>query len=178
MALLLATRTACVSKGEGLFRFKDLHLGIRQIEQDPSFAATESTGQAAGIGVNTNTGALLLNTDGTLARGVAIAPTGAGGTALSGDGAITIAAGAVYYITKASAAALTLAAPTAAQEGLVMYVRSKSKFAHTITVTAGFGGGGASFDVATFAAYTGAGMALQAVNAEWWIINQVGITLA
>lgn len=152
-------------------------MGIRQIEQDPSFAATESTGQQAGIGVNTNTGQLLLNTSGALDKNVILVPSGQGGTAIAADGAIPVAAGAIYYITKGSIAALTLVAPTAAQEGLVMHIRSKSLFAHQITVTAGFGGGGVNFDVATFAIYLGAGLTIQAVASAWWIVTSQGITL-
>lgn len=81
------------------------------------------------------------------------------------NGAITIADG-VHALTKGSAAAMTLAAPTAGDEGTELTITARTAFAHTVTITEGIGGKGASFDVLTFAA-VGDSITLMAVNLHW-----------
>lgn len=81
------------------------------------------------------------------------------------NGAITIADG-VHRITKGSAAAMTLAPPTAADEGTEMTITGNTAFAHTVTLTEGLGGKGAAFDVMTFAA-VGDTIRLLAANLHW-----------
>ena len=80
------------------------------------------------------------------------------------DGAITHAEG-VHAISKASIAALTLSAPTAAEEGMRMTVVSRTAFAHVLTVTGGLGGNAAD-DVLTFAK-VGDNIELLADNLRW-----------
>jgi hypothetical protein len=98
---------------------------------------------------------------------------------MSGDGAITAKEG-VVLITKGSAAALTLAAPTTGVDnGKVMRVVSTTAFAHTVTqTTPGFNGGGAGSDVGTFAAAAGNGLTLVAYQGTWYVTNNTGVTIA
>jgi len=70
-------------------------------------------------------------------------------TAYTANGAIAIADG-VAAIAKTSAAAMTLAAPTAADEGVRIVIVARTAFAHTVTVAGGLGGNAAD-DVITFA---------------------------
>lgn len=94
------------------------------------------------------------------------------------DGAIGIFSQTVY-ITKASAAALTLAAPTATtHDGVTIDIISTTAQAHTVTYTDGFNGGGASTDVGTFATAIGNGLRIQAYQGKWYVLNNIGVTLA
>lgn len=93
------------------------------------------------------------------------------------DGAITIE-NSVVVITKATAAALTLAAPSTAQNGTEIQIVSATAAAHTVTVaTAGFNDLGAAGDVATFGGAKGDGMTVVAYNGDWFILHRTNITL-
>ncbi len=81
------------------------------------------------------------------------------------NGAITIADG-VHAITKGSAAAMTLAPPTAGDEGTELTIVGRTAFAHTVVLTEGLGGKGAAFDTMTFAA-VGDNITLLADNLHW-----------
>jgi len=107
--------------------------------------------------------------------------------ALGPDGAPIVpqtvqAAGAVpitggnYVITAGSAQALTLAAPT--QNGTTITIKSATAFAHTLTATGLLQTGAAAVNVATFAAFAGAGLTLQAYNGKWMVMSSVGITFS
>jgi hypothetical protein len=85
----------------------------------------------------------------------------------SGDGAILSVAGGVVFITKGSAAALTLAAP--ANDGARLVIISTTAFAHTVTVAGGIAGAGASADVGTFGAAAGNGVTLISYNGLWYV---------
>jgi hypothetical protein len=100
-------------------------------------------------------------------------------TEASGDGAIAIASGTVV-ITKGSAAALTLAAPTAAQAGTRLRIISQTAFAHVITATNLIDDGvtGGAKDTATFAAFAGAAIELEAVNQKWAVVSKNVVTVA
>jgi hypothetical protein len=90
------------------------------------------------------------------------------------DGAITGPSGAntvptantVIYINKATAAALTLAAPAIDQQNTLIFV-STTAAAHTITYTAGFYGNTTSSDVATFPATINGTLTIKAQNGTW-----------
>lgn len=86
-------------------------------------------------------------------------------TVYTANGAITIMDG-VHAIAKTSAAAMTLAPPTADEEGIRMVIVARTAFAHTVTITEGLGGKGAAFDVITFAA-VGDSIELLADNLHW-----------
>ena len=93
------------------------------------------------------------------------------------NGAITVQDG-VAVISKTSAAAMTLAPPGAGDEGMLLTITAGTAFAHTVTITEGIGGKGASFDVITFAA-VGDSITLRAVNLHWVPIGApYGATIA
>jgi hypothetical protein len=84
-----------------------------------------------------------------------------------------------YAITKAGVAALTLAAPTAgADDGLVILLVSTTAFAHTLTATGLLNVGTASVNLATFAAFAGAGLTLFAYNGLWYLDSANAITFS
>lgn len=90
----------------------------------------------------------------------------AGGTfAYTSDGTLPIATG-VHRIMKTSAAALTLAAPAASDEGCLMIITAGTAFAHIVTIAEGVGGKGGNFDQIAFAA-VGDTISLRATNAHW-----------
>lgn len=100
-------------------------------------------------------------------------------TAAANDGAISIADG-VVKITKATAAALTLADPAAGDEGTVIIITSQTAAAHTVSNAggSGFGAQGAGADVATFGGAIGDGFAVVAINANWHIMWLQNVTLS
>ena len=83
-----------------------------------------------------------------------------------------------YVITKATAAAITLGAPSKAQNGLRLTFRSATAAAHTVTSTAGFYGDTTSSDIATFAAKVGASMTIEANAGGWGVIALGNVTIA
>lgn len=94
------------------------------------------------------------------------------------DGAITIE-NSVVVITKATAAALTLAAPATAQNGTRIEIVSATAAAHTVTVaTVGFNDLGAAGDVGTFGAAKGNGLSVVAYNGDWFVTSNIGVTIA
>jgi hypothetical protein len=80
------------------------------------------------------------------------------------DGAITHVDG-THRLTKGSAGAYTLAAPTADKQGMRLFIVSGSAFAHVVTVAGGLGGNAAD-DVLTFAK-VGDSIEVQADNLKW-----------
>jgi len=90
----------------------------------------------------------------------------------------------INLITNAAVTALTLAAPTAGaqsaggQDYITLEVISSTGYAHTVTATGLLQTGSASVNVATFAAYAGAGLTLMAYNGKWIVISSVGITFS
>lgn len=103
----------------------------------------------------------------------------------SGDGAIAVPQAQygpqnTVFVTKGTAAALTIAAPVAGDDdGKELTIISTTAAAHTVTNTSpGFNNGSTSKDVATFGAAIGNNMVIQAYNGIWYVISQVGVTLA
>lgn len=94
------------------------------------------------------------------------------------DGAISIKSG-IVVITKGTAAALTLAAPTAGDDdGKVLIIDSTTAAAHTVTVAGGLRGAGTGADVGTFGAAIGNGVTLYAYNGSWYPIRNTNVTFA
>jgi len=83
-----------------------------------------------------------------------------------------------YVITKATACAITLGAPSKAQNGLLVTFRSSTAAAHTVTLAAGFYGDAGSSDIATFAAKVGASMTIEANAGTWGVIALANVTIA
>lgn len=98
---------------------------------------------------------------------------------VSADGAITIREG-VAMITKGTAAAVTLAAPTAgADDGKRLAIMSTTAAAHTVTNTSpGFNNGSTASDVGTFGAAIGNGMEVIAYGGVWYTLSLRNVTLA
>jgi hypothetical protein len=99
------------------------------------------------------------------------------------DGAIALKSGSIF-ITKGSIAALTIAAPVAGapsaggDDGKELVIVTETAFAHVITSgTDGFNAKGSS-GTATFAAAKGNGVTLAARNGHWWVISNIGVTIA
>jgi len=85
------------------------------------------------------------------------------------------------YLTKATAGAYTLAVPTAAEEGNVIRIISKTAAAHTIATpsTNIDAGVSAAKTTITLAAYVGANVTLQAVNLRWVVVaSQPAVSLS
>lgn len=98
--------------------------------------------------------------------------------AMTADGAITIKNG-VVTLNKAGVLAATLANPTATTDDYKrLTIIALQAQANTVTVTGGFGNGGATKDVATFSGAVGDNLNLMAYQGYWYVIGQYGITLA
>lgn len=124
------------------------------------------------------TGDLTVTGDTTITGGLSTTGAAANLVVASGDGAITIQS-SIVVITKGTAAALTLAAPTTAQNGTVITIVSSTAAAHTITATTiGFNAADAAGDVATLGGAIGDGLAVVAYGGEWLVLNNVNATLA
>lgn len=91
--------------------------------------------------------------------------------------AIPAGVAGLYVVKTGSANAMTLAAPTAAQEGNVIQVFSDTLFAHTITATSLLANGTALKTTATFAAFRGAGIALRVCNLVYHQLWNTAVTL-
>lgn len=96
---------------------------------------------------------------------------------LSADGAITIADG-VVFITKGTAAAITIDDPPTTMDGATLRIISTTAAAHTVTYTAGFGGGTTARDVATFGGAINDGMVITAKSGVWYISSTRNVTAA
>ena len=145
----------------------------KRCDSDPSLG--QLIGIATAVAANpSSTGTVRLN--GTVPETV---EPNAPITTIAGDGAITIRSG-VVALTKGSAAAITLAAPTAAQAGTQITVISGSAYAHVITATGLLDDGvtGGSKNTATFAAFVGAAITLLAYNLKWVVVSKNVVTIA
>lgn len=99
----------------------------------------------------------------------------AGSYTYSADGAITIAPG-VHKFIKATALAATLAAPTTAQEGIILHFVSLNAVAHVITAaTSGFTD---EPQTATFGGAIGDTLTVVAANGMWHILYLRNVTIA
>jgi len=122
----------------------------------------------------------------TLTNKTLTAPTITGGTAsskssvteYSASGALTISHGC-HVVTKTSAAAMTLAAPTTAQNGTIVTVMSSTAYAHTITCpSAIIVNGTSAYTVGTCAAVIGCTIRLIAYGGKWYQSGISGVTLS
>lgn len=73
----------------------------------------------------------------------------------------------VAIINGTNALAMTVANPSKDQDGDILVVIGNGKAAHTLTYTAGYGNGGGSYDVLTFASGANNTVMLMAVNGIW-----------
>ena len=95
------------------------------------------------------------------------------------NGAIGLTSGIIHF-TKATAAVMTLADPASGtDDGKILIMNSATAAAHTVTnAGSGFNGGGAASDVGTFGGAIGDGFSVYAYGGEWWVINNINVTLA
>ena len=96
-------------------------------------------------------------------------------TTYATDGAISFANPVNYAkLTKGSAGAYTLAAPTSAQEGYRLTILCQSAYAHVVTATNLLDDGvtGGAKDTGTFAAFVGSSLDLIAINLKWHVIGK------
>ena len=94
------------------------------------------------------------------------------------DGAIAVQSG-THHITKSSAAALTVAAPSS-QDGERLVIQSGSNFAHVVTFTGTTLADGTSGlnTTATFAAFAGACLVVVARGSLWYLESSNQVTIA
>jgi hypothetical protein len=98
---------------------------------------------------------------------------------LTGDGAIDITFDSTTLLTKGSAAAVSVAAPGAANIGRKLIILGGSDFAHVVTFTGSTlrdGTTGASITW-TSAAFQGSGLVVVAISATGWnvVANNLGV---
>lgn len=166
-------------------------MSTRYINKYAGSTATDkptSRSKAAGIGFDTttsqvnvdNAGTLVPIVDGTSVQTLTnknfIEPL----QTITGDGAVTISSGSVL-LTKGSAAAITLAAPTAAQVGTAITIFAGSAFAHVLTATGLLNNGttGGPHNTWTSAAFKGSSITLIAMtDLTWYVAGQVLGTVA
>jgi hypothetical protein len=77
----------------------------------------------------------------------------------------------VAVLNGTSGLTMTLASPTKDMDGCVLYLVANGKAAHTVTITAGLGGGGGTSDVGTFSASYAGGCQLMALNGAWTMVG-------
>lgn len=133
---------------------------------------------SAGIGVDTiaeETSAAGVTIDGLLVKDGDLGAI----QRITGDGAITIAARGKVLLSKGSAAAITIAAPTAVtHDGWVINVIATSAQAHVITcATDGFNAKGSSGTL-TFGGAKGDSVTLVADTGHWYATGRVNVTPA
>lgn len=121
--------------------------------------------------ITENTSAAGVTIDGVLLKDSAVTGLTAV-TVYTADGAVTVSNG-LHVISKTSAAAMTLAAPTAAQNGLVLTITAGTAFAHVITATNLLQDGvtGGPKDKTTLGAFVGSSITLVAYNQFWHVVS-------
>lgn len=129
-------------------------------------------GNVTGNSTGTHTGPVVGDVTGN-ANGAAF-----GQQVITGDSAITLKTGHVA-ITKGSAAAITIAAPTAGtDDGKVLMIVAETAFAHVVTCSSnGFDDKGASGTL-TWTAAKGNSVILIARNGRWWVCAPRGVAVA
>jgi hypothetical protein len=93
------------------------------------------------------------------------------------SGAITVAPGLHILKGPSGSVTMTLADPTAAQNGMRLTLTAATSQAYTVTSVSGFGAGGGALDVATYNAI-GDTLVIQAINGVWNIIGNAGVVIS
>lgn len=154
----------------------------RTIMAEPGTAIDIAIGNKAILSVDTSGNVTLAPATGGLLSLTGVLTGGIKPTvqAIAGDGAITIPTDgtSVVLLSKGSAAAITIAAPTVAQNGTIIFVRSLTGFAHVITcATDGFNAKGSSGTATAATTFTGLLM-LYADAGHWYALSQNLWTIA
>ncbi len=98
-------------------------------------------------------------------------------TNYTADGAIALTTG-THVISKTSAAAMTVAAPTSALNGTRLTITSGTNFAHVVTFTGSTlldGTTGANL-TATMTAFAGSTLVVEARGTNWYLISSSNVT--
>lgn len=153
-------------------QFED-EIVVKKLTVQQTFTSAVQTVTADTI--NESTSAAGVTVDGLLIKDGNIGAT----QAITGDGAITIANHARVYLSKAGAAAITLAAPTSGtHDGWRITVTAISAQAHVITGGVdGFNAKGSS-GTATFGGAIGDSVTFEAYLGHWYTISKVNVTIA
>lgn len=95
---------------------------------------------------------------------------------ITGDATISTAGN--YILTKGSAAAITLTAPTAGiEDGAIVRIFTGTAQLHVVTATGLIYSGNTQTGVLTFTANIGCGVVLMAYNGHWILISNNNVTL-
>ena len=132
----------------------------------------------AGALTNAGVSVPTISSTSTLTNKTLTSPTINGGivkpklTEYSADGAIAVESH-VAVITKAGVGAMTLAAPTVAQDGTTITITSSTSNAHVVTGTNLFWAGetGGPFNKITLAAFPGSSATVVAHNQLWLVVS-------
>lgn len=153
---------------------KVLHISTRTPPVSVAAFAVISEAGAIGASVDKATG-LLVN-----AAGIPLASTLANQIVYTASGAISVATQTAVITKTGSLAAMTLAAPTTAQNGTKLRITTTTAFAHTITATSLINDGltGVPHTTATFAAFAGASIELEAYAGLWNVISKNVVTIS
>jgi hypothetical protein len=103
----------------------------------------------------------------------ALVPDKTSPTVYTADGAIDPTVGTAV-LSKTSAAAMTLRAPTAVEEGTRLEITTGTAYAHVVTATGLLNDGvtGGAKDAWTAAAFVGSSLVLRAYNLKWQVISK------
>ena len=102
-----------------------------------------------------------------------------GDLVITADMVAALGENTAFLLHKLTPAAITLAKPTFAQDGLVVSFSSAAPVAHVITSPSGFATGTAApGSTATFGAFVGAGLSLVAAGGLWNARGAAGVTVA
>jgi hypothetical protein len=98
-------------------------------------------------------------------------------TEYTANGAIALTTG-THVISKTSAAAMTVAAPTAAQNGTRLAITAGTNFAHVITFTGStlLDGTTGANQTATLTAFIGSTIVVEACATKWLLISSSNVT--
>lgn len=91
---------------------------------------------------------------------------------LAADGAISVKE-SVVYITKGSAATVTIPDPTLQDNGMMVHIVSTTAAAHTVAGTIN-----GSAQTGTFGAAIGNGFTLVAYGGGWYVLSNINVTIA
>lgn len=93
-------------------------------------------------------------------------------------GALQVKPG-VHVLKSGAASAMTLRAPTGAENGIELEVVAATAHAYTVTqTTPGFNNAGTSGDVGTFGGAIGDNFRIRAINGQWHVMTATNVTVA
>ena len=92
-------------------------------------------------------------------------------------GALQVTPG-THILKTGAASAMTLRAPTPAEQGVAMDILAATAHAYTVTnTTPGFNNAGTAGDVGTFGGAIGDNVRIQAINGQWHVLSAKNVTL-